>query len=72
MVFSLYGMRYFCLSLLRQQTYIRLQLKNFARVHDAIGIEDVLDFLHQLNGDWALGILQRVGLHGADAMFGRY
>ena len=68
MVFSLYGMRYFCLSLPRTT----LQLQNFAWVHDAIGIEDVLDFLHQLNGDWALGILQRVGLHGADAMFGRY
>ena len=57
-------------SMLQPKWWAR-SLENFSWVHDPIGVEDVLDLLHEADANLALGVRQRVGLHRTDTMFCR-
>lgn len=55
------------LSMLQARWWTR-SLKNLSWVHDPIGVEDVLDLLHQADANLALGVRKRVGLHRTNTM----
>lgn len=58
------------LSMLQARWWAR-SLKNFSWVHDPIGVEDVLDLLHQADANLTLGVRKSVGLHRTDTMLCR-
>lgn len=46
-------------------------LQDFSGIHDTFWIEQALYPPHPVDAHLALGVMQRVCLHGTDAMFSR-